>query len=256
MKDLSIHSDPTKFVTEMANIQNGVNLFEWTCKIPDENIVSGSYRVFESVDNRPSMVLNHFESVEDWKILDLGTFEGAHAYQLEKFGASITAIEAHPINYLKCLLVKNALEMKTKFLLGDFQKYLENFNGQFDLIFASGVLYHMPDPILFIKSMSKISKKLFIWSHHVSNEHALKWNPSYITNKSLDGLNYTYYKYEYDPERGDRIYAGTEKNCSRMTLEDIQICLKKYLYNKITILENQLDHPGGPAFSLIAEQTG
>ena len=48
MKDLSIHSDPAKFVTEMANIQNGVNLFDWTCKIPDEDIVSGSYRVFES----------------------------------------------------------------------------------------------------------------------------------------------------------------------------------------------------------------
>ena len=254
MKDLSKYSDPTNFIKGTASLQNGVDLFDWTCKIPDPDIVSGSYRVFESIDPRPSMVIEHFESIKNWEILDLGTFEGAHAFQLEKDGANVTAIEAHPQNYLKCLIVKNALGMKTKFLLGDFHKYMDSFEGKYDLIFASGVLYHMPDPALFLKSMSQITKNLFIWSHYVSSDHANNWDPTFIEKRNLDGKVYTYYNYEYDPERPDRVYAGIENKCNRMTLEDIESCLDKYNYKTIKLLENRTDHPGGPAFSLIAEQ--
>jgi hypothetical protein len=39
-----------------------------------------------------------------------------------------------------------------------------------------------------------------------------------------------------------------------MTLQEIKKSLGTYGYAKITVLEDQTDHPGGPAVSLIAEQ--
>jgi hypothetical protein len=254
LKNLSEYSNPTYFINDPASEQNGVDLFDWTCKIPVENINSGNHRVFEPIDVRPSLVLKHFNSLKNWDILDLGTFEGGHSYQLESYGAIVTAIEAHPINYLKCLIAKNTLSMTTKFLLGDFQKYIEKFDAKYDLIFASGVLYHMYDPVSLIRSMSKISKNIFLWSHYVCDQHSNLWDPQYTSTIDIDGNNYTYYNYQYDVKRSDRVYSGTKQNCNRMTLKDIKASFLNYGYTKITVLEDQRDHPGGPAVSLIAEQ--
>ena len=190
LKNLSEYSSPTYFISDPASEQNGVDLFDWTCKIPVESIKSGTYRVFETIDVRPSLVLKHFNSLNNWNILDLGTFEGGHSYQLENYGAKVTAIEAHPINYLKCLIAKNTLSMTTKFLLGDFHKYIEEFEAKYDLIFASGVLYHMYDPVSLIRSMSKISKNIFLWSHYVCAQHSDIWDPLYTSTRNIDGHNY------------------------------------------------------------------
>jgi len=67
---------------------------------------------------------NHSTFVKGWNILELGSFEGGHTYQLENFGTTVLGIEAHPQNYLKCLISKNILKMKSTFMLGDFMKSL------------------------------------------------------------------------------------------------------------------------------------
>jgi hypothetical protein len=247
-------SDPSAFITEVASLQNGMNLFDWTCKVPMEGLKTGSYPVFEKKDKRPNFVINEFGSVKGWDILELGSFEGGHAYQLEKSGASVVGIEAHPSNYIKCLLAKNALQMNSVFLLGDFQKYLAMHSKKYDLIFASGVLYHMLHPVELMFHISNCTDRAFFWTHYVNSNQANEWNSKFKEECHYKDFACTYYKYAYDTNRFDRIYAGVEKECSRMTKDDIVNCLRHFGLTKFILLEDEPDHPGGPAFSFIVHR--
>jgi hypothetical protein len=60
----------------------------------------------------------------------------------------IVSIEANTRAFLKCLCIKEIFNLDcVKFKLGDFIQFLEKTNSKFDLVFASGVLYHMLEPI-------------------------------------------------------------------------------------------------------------
>ena len=151
-------------------------------------------------------------------VLDLGCFEGGHTYQFEKKGANVIGIEANIFSYLKCLLNKNTLNMKSKFLLGCANKYMEQCilnNTRYDLIFCCGLLYHMTEPIKMLNSMSKISNSFYIWTLIVTNESEELWDNKNILEINIDGFKCKGYKYYY-PDRYDRDYAGSHKYCVRL----------------------------------------
>ena len=57
------------------------------------------------------------------------------------------SIEANSANFLKCLIVKNYYNLnKTHFMLGDLSCYLREATKKYDLVLASGILYHLFDP--------------------------------------------------------------------------------------------------------------
>lgn len=90
-------------------------------------------------------------------VLELGPLEGFHTCALDRMGAAeITAIEGNPRNFLKCLIVQNHYQLKTsRFLLGDFTKYLQRTERRFDFILAAGVLYHLVQPIWFLQQATE-----------------------------------------------------------------------------------------------------
>lgn len=97
-------------------------------------------------------------------ILELGPYEGYHTCNLENLGAlEILAIEGNPRNFLKCLIVKNYYQLNaTRFLLGDFTKYLQRAQERYDFILAAGVLYHSASPILLLRQITSKSDAIGI----------------------------------------------------------------------------------------------
>jgi hypothetical protein len=70
--------------------------------------------------------------------------------------AQIDAIEANQRAYLRCLITKEILGLtRSKFWLGDFIKALENWDQRYDLIVASGVLYHLKNPLHLVELTAK-----------------------------------------------------------------------------------------------------
>lgn len=57
-----------------------------------------------------------------------------------------------------------------EFKLGDFVRFLEEEISKYDMVFAGGVLYHMEDPIRLLDLCSKISERLFLWTHFYDDE--------------------------------------------------------------------------------------
>jgi hypothetical protein len=103
-------------------------------------------------------------SLEGKSVLELGPYEGYHTKALASREVSeIVAIEGNPRNYLKSLIVKDHFGLDSAVLmLGDFSKYLAERPKKFDLIFASGVLYHLFDPFGALENMVAMSDQICI----------------------------------------------------------------------------------------------
>jgi hypothetical protein len=244
-----------RFVTSRPCHQNAIDLFKekgWVCRLPVEGIQSGDTRLFDN-DRRPQMVVDVCGSIEGFKILELGPLESAHTYQLERLGAgSILCIEASPEFYLKSLVSKEILGLEAHYLLGDFNRYLEETEERYDLIFASGVLYHMIEPIKTLYLISRITPRVFIWSHYIPESIEPEVPPV-----ERHGFRCHYFEVFYpgDDQPGRRL-SGVMPSCNRLYQKDIIAALKYFGFDKVTITEDAVGHINGPAVSLVAEKTG
>ena len=69
---------PDEFCKKAASISNGFDFFDWVCNVPIDTLRTGSHRVFENIDDRPSSLVKKFLSIDWWEILELGPLEGAY----------------------------------------------------------------------------------------------------------------------------------------------------------------------------------
>ena len=162
-----------KLERRMLSHQNAVDIFRghWASKIEEvcPGLSSGIGPYFNE-DRRPLIAAQHLGftpgSLHGMSLLDLGPLEGAHTYQLARFGVDrILAIEANAEAFLKCLIVKEILETpRCRFLLG--LKFLQESPDQFDMIFCSGILYPMENPFELVKAISRHTGRVFLWTHY------------------------------------------------------------------------------------------
>jgi hypothetical protein len=243
---------PPGFSRELPTIQNSIAIFSnWTSvlPIPDTNV--GTVPLFDAEqDPRVIFAVKAFGPLTMFDVLELGSFEGGHTYQLEQVGIrSLLSIEANAESFLKALLVKEALDLKAKFLYGDFLKYLENNDKHYDLIFASGVLYHMVDPLHLLHLIAEHATRTFIWSHYVGES----WGAESFEVQRY-GYQCRYHRYDYEPAGHGRSYSGTETYCCRLRKEDIYNALKTYGFEHVEIVKDEPDGLGGPHMSLVARK--
>ena len=154
---------------------------EWSSQLPQafvsDRASSGHAALFD--DARIVWVLSQLPPVVGWNVLELGPLEGGHSYMLAKAGARVTAIESNSHAYLRCLVAKELVGSTARFLYGDFQLYLEDARRRgehFDLVIASGVLYHMDQPLELLEVLGDVSSRLFLWTHHFDPEPS-HWAP-------------------------------------------------------------------------------
>lgn len=252
-----------QYVKSAPNSQNALDIFsgEWASKFPEPfaDLKAGSSQLFE--DPRISWAAEQLGGVKGKNVLELGPLEGGHTYMLERLGAaSILSIEANTRAYLKCLIVKEILELKRPhFLCGDFVDYLRNNNKRFDVAIASGVLYHMKNPAELIALLSRVTDKMFIWTHYYDREIISK-NPLIPENKfgnittfEYDGFQHELHRYEYDTALDSMGFCGGSDMFSNwMKREDILACVEHFGFNDIQVSFDHPEHPNGPAFALSA----
>ena len=249
-----------KFELRAPSAQNLIDIFggKWASDFSKvyPGLKAGTIDLFVS-DSRPLLAAQYLgtnERLEGMEVLELGPLEGAHTYQLEQLGAKVTAVEANCEAYLKCLLVKELLNFKNShFLLGDFSLFLEGSIKNFDLIFASGVLYHMPDPLRLVELIANRTKKCFVWSHYYDPNHypGPKRTPRSVKHK--EG-NFTYHELEYPDMNYGKFWGGNKPVASWLSKDEMLKAFKMFGFDKVEILEVQPDHPHGACMSFIAQR--
>ena len=251
------------YVTSAPNPQNALDIFrgEWWTQMPEpfSGLSAGEIRLFE--DPRVQWALSQLGNVEGQSVLELGPLEGAHTYMLERAGfKTILSIEANPRAFLKCLVMKEILELKRcRFVCGDFLAYLHNCPAPVDAVIACGVLYHMADPVELIGLLSKITRRLFVWTHYY-DERMIPQNRNvkrrFRGNHRAEygGFEHQVFRYEYGGRlQPARFCGGPRPYAHWMLREEILGSLKHFGFQEIQTSFERPDHPNGPAFAVMAQ---
>jgi len=255
-----------KYCTGYPGAQNAVDIFvgDWSSVLPDaaEADSGGFAALFE--DPRIDWAMEMVGGVAGKRVLELGPLEGGHSYALETTydAAEIVAVEANQRAYLKCLIAKELLgTSRTRFLLGDFNRYMADSGQRFDLVVACGVLYHMENPAEHIKLLCDSADSIFVWTHYFDRELIDAIGPNVArkftveTPTTYDGFDYTLHRQDYLDALGWGGFCGAGNQYANwIELDAMYGLFDKYGFSISATGFEHLDHPHGPAIAFIAER--
>jgi hypothetical protein len=248
---------PSGFELRAPSVQNAVDIFQgaWASDLSQvlPGVQAGRHGLF--TDDRPRLAADRLGQggrLDGYSVLELGPLEGAHSWRLEQLGAAeVTAIEANVTAFLKCLVVKEALGLqRTRFLLGDFSEFLRTGERRFDLIFASGVLYHMEDPLELIALMAGASDRCFVWTHYYDAARCPGRTPEPAARAGFEAV---YHRKDYGA-KGAQFWGGNRDTASWMEKAAILGAFRHFGLGEVEVVQDEPEHENGPAFSFVARR--
>jgi hypothetical protein len=247
------------FSNEIPSHQVALDLYRdgWLSKMPYSYLNAGSADNFN--DPRIAWAAPFMDNYIGKRILELGPFEAYNTYQFEKAGAIVISIEGSVDNFLKCLIIKNIFGLKTTFLHGDFNKFIVDTN-KFDAVWASGVLYHMVEPIDFLVRVSEWSDKIFIWTQYYDPAILNEDNPAakhfdLTRDKLIVFFGRTiclHYRSYMTIDDTGLFSGGSDQFSFWLELDDIRFIMHKLGFDQIHIGIDNPDYPPGPACFFMA----
>lgn len=254
-----------QYLKEAPSPQLLVDLFkgEWSSALPPVHgiaLQSGHAGLF---DDQRIRLLHEAFPLAGKSVLELGPLEAGHTYMMHQLGAaSIAAVESNSRAFMKCLLVKELYHLeRTRFLLGDVMKYLESAPERVDICVASGILYHMTEPARFLQLCSRVSDRLFIWTHYadpamVNTHPVLKQKIKRQDEVQFQGYTYTEFHYEYTDALGWAGFCGgANPFCKWITKGALMDLLNIFGYTHVRVFfDDTGNHPNGPNICLLAER--
>jgi hypothetical protein len=241
---------------------NALDIFagQWSGEIPTFN--RGTLSKFYE-DHRILFFEKHIAGFSGKKILELGPLEASHTYMMSVRGASdILCVEANRNSYLKCLIVKELLSINARFLLGDFCLLLRDNPPRVDVIIASGVLYHMTDPLGLIEGMVRASDTICIWTHYFDAD-IIRRRPELSDKFAQQTLKVNFYDREItmceqsylESVEWGGFCGGAESKSYWLTRDGIFAAFEALGYD-IVVGDEALDHPNGPCLTFVARRKG
>ena len=252
-----------RYLTDAPSAQAQLDLFagEWTSTVPvdGEETTSGP-RADLFDDERIAWAIDQLGPIDGFDVLELGPLEAGHTTMLERAGAAVTAVEAHTHAFLRCLVVKNLLDLRARFELGDFVGYLRSTDRHWDLCVASGVLYHMTDPVELLTLIGAHCDRLALWTHYYDDE-VLARRPDVAARfagtaaLSSGGFRATGHRYEYREGVTQATFCGGSRpHAFWLSRDDLFGALAAAGFAEPTVQFDDPDYPHGPSISLVASK--
>ncbi len=203
-------------------------------------------------DGRPRNAAVHLGTggrLDGMSVLELGPLEAAQTCELEALGADVVAVEGNVEAFVKCLMVKNILGLRSRFLLGGLEKHLAESEAPYDMIFASGVLYHMTDPLAVIAQIARRTDRAFVWTHYHNRKSR---QPRTAEPAEHGGLAVTYHRAINQGADGNvRWWGGLDPYASWMTRDDILRALRHFGFTTVDVVDEVTPTDGAPpSFSI------
>jgi len=112
-------------------------------------------------------------------IVDLGCLEGGFSVAFARLGArQVVGIEAREVSFQRCEIIRKLLSLKNlEFVHGDVKAELTRL-ARFDVVFASGILYHVSDPYSLLELIHQTCREVALLDTHVARSDAPSHNCS------------------------------------------------------------------------------
>lgn len=247
-----------RFENRAPSAQTAVDVFRdrWACDLRPLIGVDGTgANPLFTHDPRPQLAATSLglENYSGLNILEIGPLEAAHTYRLEQMGAaSVTCIESSVEAWLKCLVVKEVLGLnRSAFHLGDIIGFLAENQRRFDLVYCSGVLYHMADPVELIRGIAATTDQCFVWTHIYDPER----HPVPFAAEPVErlGIRVNYWTHRYGSKNSNH-WGGIDPTAAWLTRDDLLRSFTASGLSDIRLIEDQPDHPNGPAILFTASR--
>lgn len=175
-------------------------------------------------------------------ILELGSLEGGHTFGLaaRQHVKRVVGIEGRPENLDKARFVQHVLGIdNVEFVLTDLETTTLASLGRFDAVFCVGVLYHLRQPWRLLREISRVSDRLFLWTHYAREDSA---------TENVSGYRGAWYN---EAGRMDPL-SGLSPTSFWPTLNALRDMLRQAGFIKLQILGDDREHPNGPCVTLAA----
>jgi hypothetical protein len=259
------------YCSDEPSAQAAVDIFvgEWASAFPApfESLRAGTAPLFE-IEHVPWGV-KALGGVEGERVVELGPLEGGHTYLLDRLGAAeIVAIEANTRAYLKCLIAKELLGIPNgHFLCGDAIAYLEQHvesnAPKFDLCLASGILYHLVNPIRGLELMTRSSDRLLLWTMYYDGEYInsredLRVKFPVAKPENYQGFEHTLHRQEYQQSLNDKGFCGgSAADSAWLSRADIFRAIEHFGFEVVDVGFEEQNHKGnGPCICVAAKRIG
>jgi tRNA (mo5U34)-methyltransferase len=127
------------------------------------------------------------EDMRGLRVLDIGTYDGFFAFEAEKRGAEVVAIDIHPAD-CRCFALAHQLR-GSKVVYHQMSVYdldQQKLGGTFDLVLCLGVYYHLRHLFLALDNLWAIARGELRFETHVIDEKFLLPDGTVTTLKDFD----------------------------------------------------------------------
>jgi 2-polyprenyl-3-methyl-5-hydroxy-6-metoxy-1,4-benzoquinol methylase len=149
-------------------------------------------------------------SLAGLRLIDLGCLEGGLSFEMAREDMEVVGVEGWEPNYLKCQRIADYFNLPNlRFYHLDVKNLTGNTYGLFDVVLCCGLLYHLDDPVRFLKTLDAITHDtsiVFLDTHIAPSNEELgacfaKGALSRLTTYPFEGKHYEgrWYK-EYEPD--------------------------------------------------------
>jgi hypothetical protein len=173
-------------------------------------------------------------------ILELGALEGAHTVILaQRPGVKrVLALEGREFNLRKARFVQQVLHVQNaEFAQANLESSDLAAFGQFDAVFCSGLLYHLPEPWKLISQLPSLAPNLFIWTHYAADAEAE------MLFGDLRG------KIHVEGGAAEPL-SGMSATATWLTLGSLITTLTRSGYGSVHVIANDPAHANGPAVTI------
>jgi hypothetical protein len=152
-------------------------MVQFTRNIRLDNGIFTAPELGEPEDNKPNfLAVRRFLSafyrarMRGKRLVDLGCLDGAHTLGFARMGFDAVGLEVRDANFAACQHVKQHVHLPNLKYIQDDTWNLKEY-GPFDVVFCSGLLYHLDRPRDFIRLMSSVCHEMLIINTHFAPEH-------------------------------------------------------------------------------------
>jgi SAM-dependent methyltransferase len=107
------------------------------------------------------------DGLKGLRVADLGCLEGGFALAMARRGMNVIGIEARQTNLAKAFLLKEHFELPNlEFRQDDVKNFTRESYGTFDIVLALGILYHLDEPLKWMRQLAGATDGLLIVDSH------------------------------------------------------------------------------------------